>query len=65
MRNARVCLFFLRARPGLARGANTARSPLGWRLREARRTSTETALALASIHLRARGVTVPHFEDEP
>ena len=66
MRNARACLFiFLRTRPGLASGAETTRSPIRWRLREARRTSTETALALASIQLRAHDVTVAHFEDEP
>ena len=40
-------------------------SQLGERLRDARKTSTDTAVALASPQLRDCSSTVLHFVDEP
>ena len=65
MKNARACFFFLRTRQGLARATKKANSQLGWRLRDSRRASTDTALALASLQLCACSSTVLHFVDEP
>ena len=64
-RNAHACLFiFLRTRPGLASGAKQPARRLDGGCGKPAGSTGKTPAALASIQLRARGVTVARVEDE-